>query len=86
MLGGIWRVLFNRSIKLPQRRVLILGDGEELEEITLHIRSNPQIGYEVTEHIVAPGKDHTAPANTLIPNVRTNVMVFRRLRVSYNPL
>ncbi len=60
VLGGIWRVLFNRSIKLPQRRVLILGDGEELEEITLHIRSNPQIGYEVTEHIVAPGKDHTA--------------------------
>ena len=60
VLGGLWRILFNRSIKLPQRRVLILGDGEELQEIASHIESNPQIGYEVAAHIAVPNKDHTA--------------------------
>ncbi len=59
VIGGAWRLLFNRTIRVPQRRVVLIGDGKEMDELKTHMQENPQIGYHVIQHITTPQKTHT---------------------------
>ncbi len=47
----IWRWLFNSWTKKPQKRVVIIGSGDEIKELTTFIKENPQIGYDIRLHI-----------------------------------
>lgn len=59
LIGGAWRLLFNRTIRIPQRRVVLIGDGTEIDELETHIQENPQIGYRVVQRIPTPQKIQT---------------------------
>ncbi|MFA7201413.1 MAG: sugar transferase [Candidatus Paceibacterota bacterium] len=60
IVGGMWRLFFNRTIRVPQRRVVLMGEGEELNELAVHMRENPQIGYHVVHHITTLQENQTA--------------------------
>jgi len=60
IVGGIWKMLFNSTIRLPQRRMLILGEGIEINELIAHIQENPQIGYMLVGHIPHSATQHDA--------------------------
>jgi exopolysaccharide biosynthesis polyprenyl glycosylphosphotransferase len=56
---SLWRILFYSVIKNPQRKVLIIGQGNDVEELKKLITTNPQLGYQVSSHI----KDVSIEAN-----------------------
>jgi len=43
----IWRIVFNRIIKIPRINVLIISETKEASEINMFLKKHPQIGYDV---------------------------------------
>ncbi len=43
----IWRIIFNRIIKIPRINVLIISKIKEASEINMFLKKHPQIGYDV---------------------------------------
>jgi len=43
----IWRIVFNRIIKIPRINVLIISKMKEVSEINMFLKKHPQIGYDV---------------------------------------
>jgi exopolysaccharide biosynthesis polyprenyl glycosylphosphotransferase len=43
----IWRVIFNRIIKIPRINVLIISKTREASEINMFLKKHPQIGYDI---------------------------------------
>lgn len=60
VIGGLWRVFFNQTIRIPQKRVVLIGEGKEMDELEEHIHENPQIGYRIVHRIRIPQKTETA--------------------------
>lgn len=51
----IWRIVFNRIIKIPRINVLIISETKEASEINMFLKKHPQIGYDVIK-ILSPGE------------------------------
>ena len=49
----IWRIIFNRIIKIPRINVLIISKTKEASEINMFLKKHPQIGYDVIK-ILSP--------------------------------
>ncbi len=47
----IWRILFNRIIKIPRINVLIISKIKEASEINMFLKKHPQIGYDVIKNL-----------------------------------
>ncbi len=43
----IWRWLFNTWTKKPEKNVLLIGKGDDIEELVHCIIDNPQMGYDI---------------------------------------
>jgi len=51
ILGFGWRSLMAGYSKIPLRKVLLIGSGEDMEEFNKIISDNPQLGYKVEKKI-----------------------------------
>jgi len=51
----IWRIIFNRIIKIPRINVLIISETKEASGINMFLKKHPQIGYDVIK-ILPPGE------------------------------
>ena len=49
----VWRIIFNRIIKIPRINVLIISKTKEASEINMFLKKHPQIGYDVIK-ILSP--------------------------------
>lgn len=45
----IWRILFNRLIKIPRIKAWIISDSAEAEEINIFLKKHPQLGYQIEQ-------------------------------------
>lgn len=46
-----WRLFFNSAVKLPPRKLAILGDSAEVKELIADLERNPQQGYKCVLHM-----------------------------------
>lgn len=49
----IWRIFFNASVKLPPRKLAILGSGVEVNELIEDLKRHPQQGYQCVLHMAS---------------------------------
>ena len=55
----IWRIIFNRIIKIPRINVLIISKTREASEINMFLKKHPQIGYDVIKTLSPEEIDQT---------------------------
>ena len=55
----IWRIIFNRIIKIPRINVLIISKTKEASEINMFLKKHPQIGYDVIKTLSSEEIDQT---------------------------
>jgi len=55
----IWRIIFNRIIKIPRINVLIISKTKEASEINMFLKKHPQIGYDVIKVLSPEEIDRT---------------------------
>jgi len=55
----IWRIIFNRIIKIPRINVLIISKTKESSEINMFLKKHPQIGYDVIKTLSPEEIDQT---------------------------
>ena len=56
----IWRIIFNRIIKIPRINVLIISKTKEASEINMFLKKHPQIGYDVIKTLSPEEINQTA--------------------------
>ena len=56
----IWRIVFNRIIKIPRINVLIISKTKEASEINMFLKKHPQIGYDVIKTLSPEEIDQAA--------------------------
>ncbi len=49
----IWRIIFNKLVSAPNKKIIFIGDNEQVQNIIKEIKNNPQWGYEVETIIPA---------------------------------
>lgn len=50
-----WRIVFNRLMKIPRKKVLIISKAKEADEINIFLKKYPQLGYDIIK-ILSPEK------------------------------
>ncbi|HPW34592.1 MAG TPA: exopolysaccharide biosynthesis polyprenyl glycosylphosphotransferase [Candidatus Paceibacterota bacterium] len=48
IIFALWRSVFGSISKTPQKRVLIIGSGKDVQELEKFLFENPQVGYKVS--------------------------------------
>ncbi len=56
----VWRIIFNRIIKIPRINVLIISGIKEVSEINMFLKKHPQIGYDMIKTLSPQEINETA--------------------------
>jgi len=56
----VWRIIFNRVIKIPRINVLIISETKEAGEINMFFKKHPQVGYDIIRILSPEEIDETA--------------------------
>lgn len=56
----VWRIIFNRIIKIPRINVLIISEIKEVSEINRFLKKHPQIGYDIIKTLSPQEINQTA--------------------------
>lgn len=79
-LISFWRLLFNKLLmRTPSKRILILGGGNEPEELKKYLDKRPQLGYQVVEIISNPSNLDNEHLVKIIQNQNVNTLVVDKL-------
>ncbi len=62
----LWRWMFNTWTKKPEKKVLIVGEDSEVNELITFITDNPQLGYEIRLRIKEIDEETTRALSRLI--------------------
>ncbi len=90
ILGFGWRSLMANYSKIPLKKVLLIGSGEDMEEFDKIISDNPQLGYKVEKKIESLDgneildlddltKEHGVNTVIINPNIGSAKKVFEQL-------
>ncbi|MBI5153131.1 MAG: sugar transferase [Parcubacteria group bacterium] len=62
----LWRWMFNTWTKKPEKKVLMVGQDSEVDELVTFITDNPQLGYEIRLRIKEITEETTRSLSRLI--------------------
>ncbi|MDE1969960.1 MAG: exopolysaccharide biosynthesis polyprenyl glycosylphosphotransferase [Patescibacteria group bacterium] len=75
LLETWWRWLFTAWTKKPEKRLLLIGSGHDIEELSHYIAENPQLGYEIPIRIESVTEDTAPSLPELIQEHRIDTLV-----------
>lgn len=80
LLVSIWRLIFNKILmRTPSQRVLILGGGDEVNELKKYLDKRPQLGYQILATVSDLNNLNGAGLTRLIEEQKINTLVVARL-------
>jgi exopolysaccharide biosynthesis polyprenyl glycosylphosphotransferase len=77
VLEIIWRLLFNIFLTKPQFRVLIIGNGKEIDELISFFKQHQQLGYQVCGNII-PGQETPIDLFDTIKKYKINTILISK--------
>jgi len=65
----MWRFLFFRIVKTPQKKVLFIGSGNDIDEVYLYLSENKHLGYTPLESESSLKKDYALMCDRYHPDI-----------------